>query len=177
MTDADRNQRILDAAAGLFLQNGLRATTMEAVAKAAGVAKPTLYSRFPDKESLFRAIGTSVMQGYRITFDQALAAPGTPVDRITAAIAAKHAAYHQLLGTSSHADEILADHFRLNADGFAQLQQWVVTRVTEVLADSGLPDAAERARLILAAIEGIKAEFSPQDLARLTPLVVRRLLD
>jgi AcrR family transcriptional regulator len=47
---------ILAAATELFLAQGYEATTMEAVAAAAGVPKPTLYKRHPDKMSLLRAV-------------------------------------------------------------------------------------------------------------------------
>ena len=51
-----RRARILAAARHLILLNGLRATTMEAIAREARVAKPTLYGYFPDKEAVFGAI-------------------------------------------------------------------------------------------------------------------------
>lgn len=47
---------ILTAATELFLTQGYDATTMEAVAAAAGVPKPTLYRRYPDKTSLLRVV-------------------------------------------------------------------------------------------------------------------------
>ena len=40
----------------LFFQEGYGASTMDAVAKAARVSKTTLYSRFPTKEALLRAV-------------------------------------------------------------------------------------------------------------------------
>lgn len=49
-------ERILDAAAELMLAQGFDGTSMEAVATAAGVAKRTLYSRFPDKSVLFAEV-------------------------------------------------------------------------------------------------------------------------
>lgn len=36
-----------------FLENGYDATTMVAIAEAAGIAKPTLYARYPDKRAVF----------------------------------------------------------------------------------------------------------------------------
>lgn len=47
---------ILDAAAELFMATSYEATTMEAVAKSAGVPKSTLYKRYPDKIHLIRAV-------------------------------------------------------------------------------------------------------------------------
>lgn len=49
-------ERILDAATELFLSHGYGATSIEAVAKRAGVSKRTFYHRFEDKPALFGAV-------------------------------------------------------------------------------------------------------------------------
>lgn len=51
-----RRQAILEAAIELFLAQGFAATTLDAVAQRAGVAKGTIYLYFADKEALFRAL-------------------------------------------------------------------------------------------------------------------------
>ncbi len=52
----DREKRILDAALKVFAEMGYSGCTMDAVAAEAGLTKPTLYSYFPSKESLFQAM-------------------------------------------------------------------------------------------------------------------------
>jgi TetR/AcrR family transcriptional regulator, mexJK operon transcriptional repressor len=47
---------ILDAATSAFLADGYAATTIEAIAKACGVAKRTIYARWSGKPALFRAV-------------------------------------------------------------------------------------------------------------------------
>ena len=49
-------EAILKGATKEFLQNGYAATSMDKVAKSAGVSKATVYSYFGDKESLFNAL-------------------------------------------------------------------------------------------------------------------------
>ncbi len=56
MKSADRRTQILAAAAGLFEQRRFDEVLMEEIAKAAGVAKGTLYSHFTDKEELYFAV-------------------------------------------------------------------------------------------------------------------------
>ena len=51
-----RRPEVLDAALKLFLEGGYEGTSMEAVARAAGVTKPVVYACFPGKEELFRAL-------------------------------------------------------------------------------------------------------------------------
>ncbi len=51
-----RPAEIVSAALALFAERGFGATKLEDVAKAAGIAKGTLYLYFPTKEDLFRAV-------------------------------------------------------------------------------------------------------------------------
>jgi AcrR family transcriptional regulator len=50
------DERILDAARGVFLERGLAGTSMDEIASLASAGKPTIYSRFPNKEALFTAV-------------------------------------------------------------------------------------------------------------------------
>ncbi len=52
----DKEGRILKAATGLFAKYGLRKTTVDEIAKAAGVGKGTIYLFFSTKEDLFAAV-------------------------------------------------------------------------------------------------------------------------
>jgi AcrR family transcriptional regulator len=47
---------VLDAAFALFLEHGFEGTSMDAVARAAGVSKPVVYDCFASKEELFTAL-------------------------------------------------------------------------------------------------------------------------
>jgi AcrR family transcriptional regulator len=47
---------ILDGAMQVFLDQGYAGTTMDKIASAAGVSKPTVYNHFQDKEELFNAL-------------------------------------------------------------------------------------------------------------------------
>lgn len=51
-----KSRRILDAALEVFSQEGYSGTSMDAIALAAEVSKPTLYMYFGSKEQLFEAI-------------------------------------------------------------------------------------------------------------------------
>ena len=62
-------EAILFAAAELFLSQGFQGTSMDAVAKRAGVSKQTVYSHFANKEELFKACIRAKVAGYG--FDEA----------------------------------------------------------------------------------------------------------
>ena len=46
-------EKLRDAAVATFIEHGYDATTMEAIAQAAGITKRTLYARYPDKRAVF----------------------------------------------------------------------------------------------------------------------------
>src|SRR5258707_15731468 len=52
----ERDQRLIDVATRLFLDRGYDATSLDAVAEAARVSKPTVYSRYGDKRGLFAEV-------------------------------------------------------------------------------------------------------------------------
>ncbi|MBD1926458.1 TetR/AcrR family transcriptional regulator [Trichocoleus sp. FACHB-90] len=52
----EKAEQILTGAMQEFLVHGYAATSMDRVAKAAGVSKPTVYTYFQDKEGLFTAL-------------------------------------------------------------------------------------------------------------------------
>ena len=53
---ASKRQRVLEAAADLFMANGYGAVSMDAIAQSAGVSKATLYAWFASKDRLFATI-------------------------------------------------------------------------------------------------------------------------
>ncbi len=51
-----KRRQVVEAAARLFMAQGYGATSMDAVAREAGVSKATVYAYFPGKDALFAAI-------------------------------------------------------------------------------------------------------------------------
>jgi AcrR family transcriptional regulator len=58
----EKTAAILEGATRIFLEEGYAGTTMDRVATAAGVSKPTIYSHFHDKEGLFNALMAQMVQ-------------------------------------------------------------------------------------------------------------------
>jgi len=50
-----RNEELLDRSLDLFLDNGFEATTIDTICAEVGMARKTIYSRYGDKETLFKA--------------------------------------------------------------------------------------------------------------------------
>jgi TetR/AcrR family transcriptional regulator, mexJK operon transcriptional repressor len=55
-SESPKRQLVLDAAASLFMAQGYGAVSMDAIARAAGVSKATLYAYFSSKDQLFATI-------------------------------------------------------------------------------------------------------------------------
>jgi AcrR family transcriptional regulator len=68
---AQLSDRILDVATALFLGDGFGPTSIEAVAKGAGVSKRTFYHRFRGKEVLFEAVVRRLIDRWTPPFDTA----------------------------------------------------------------------------------------------------------
>ena len=166
----ERRARILDAARALILRVGLRGATMEAIAREARVAKPTLYGYFPDKEAVFEAIVTELGGDIRRAFDATLADAGEVPVRIGAAIVAKYKVINRLLEGSPHAAELYDESTSGSASGrFGGLEQHVETEIARVLEAGGAERPRQLAQLLVAASYGICRKA--QNIAEIGPAV------
>lgn len=173
----ERAERMLDAAQALFLENGLRGTTMEAIARRAKVAKPTLYAYFPDKTAVFQAVIERVIGQLKEVADAQFQAGGTPVDRISRALGAKFAAVHRLLEGSPHARELMTDKVLYAGEEFEALERWLTGGIATILQETGLKDAEDRARILVACADGLHhAARDAESLQAQIDFVTRRLL-
>lgn len=70
---ATARRRLLDAAAGLFRRDGIRAIGVDTVVAEAGVCKMSLYRAFPSKDDLVAAFLLETAEGYWRWFDGVMA--------------------------------------------------------------------------------------------------------
>lgn len=101
---ADRKKWILEAASKSFALFGYKATTMEQVAKIAGVGKGTIYTFFATKEELFDAIMTEVIQEMKGIADTAVREEFTFSEKVQRALdeILRFRSNHELLIKLSH---------------------------------------------------------------------------
>jgi TetR/AcrR family transcriptional regulator, mexJK operon transcriptional repressor len=90
LQSAQLSDRILDVATVLFLGDGFGATSIEAVAKRAGISKRTFYHRFRGKEALFEAVVRRLIERWMPPFDTALLEASSLVEAL------RRAARHML---------------------------------------------------------------------------------
>jgi TetR/AcrR family transcriptional repressor of mexJK operon len=102
-------ERILVAATELFLAEGYGSTSIEAVARRAGVSKRTLYDRFDDKSALFAAVVHRIIEQIRPPPDVPLVEGTTLADILRrlallilrAALSPQAIALHRLVNAES----------------------------------------------------------------------------
>ena len=150
---------------------------MEAIAREAGVAKPTLYTYFADKDAVFHGIVDELMAAVRNGVDAALHAEGDVVARVGSALAAKYKIVARLLEGSPHADELYGEHERSTAPAFRALEQEIEAAIAEVLAQSGVERPRQLTQLLLAGAYGIgRKATSPAEIGPAIRLLTERLL-
>lgn len=123
-------RRIRRAAEELFLANGYAATSMAAIAEAAGVSRPTVFNAFGSKAELLREIG-----------DVRLAGDDEPIDVLSRPLG-------RAMLEATDPEELLRRHAQLGAE---LLQR--VAPILEVLTQAAATDA-DAAALLLQQEEG-----------------------
>jgi AcrR family transcriptional regulator len=136
-------ERILLAAAELFLAQGYGSTSIEAVARHAGVSKRTLYDRFDDKAVLFAAVVHRIIEKIRPPPDVPLVEGATLADILRrlallilrAALSPQAIALHRLVNAESARFPELVR--AVASDGSTR----EATDLIGSLLEHGLPDA------------------------------------
>jgi len=135
---SEKPARILEAAGELFRRYGFRRTSMELVAMEAGVAKPTIYAHFADKEALFRAVIEAV-SGSMFAAAKAATEAGGPLDeRLAAALSAKHTRYWELVRDSPHGEELMRSKDTLGEAIVKRFDRAYAKLLTDLLAAENL---------------------------------------
>jgi AcrR family transcriptional regulator len=159
-----RQKTILSAAWQAFAAYGFRRTSMDDIARGAGMSRPALYLHYRNKEDIFRSLVKFYYDGAVIAVDAALQAPGTAPEVLARAFAAQGGELIEAMLTSPHGLEMLdtgttiaAD---IAADGEARLTglyaRWLETGAQAGrLRLTGTPPVM--AQTITAALKGIKS--------------------
>jgi TetR/AcrR family transcriptional regulator len=85
---ADVRERILAEAVRLFGMNGYEATSLQSIAEAVGIRKPSLLYHFPSKEALHQEVIDTSLGHWREELPRVLAESATGYDRFTSAMKA-----------------------------------------------------------------------------------------
>ncbi|WP_327122145.1 TetR/AcrR family transcriptional regulator [Streptomyces sp. NBC_01341] len=162
MLEAERLELILDAAYACFTRHGVRRTTMDDIAREAGMSRPGVYQYVRNKEDAFRRLASRLLDGALTEARNAVDSHGSLRDRLTAVLEAKLGLALRLWRESpAHAAELLGVDTRLSVE---QVQAYNVAMrdilAEAVAAEHANADANEVAELLLALTRGLEADLS-----------------
>jgi AcrR family transcriptional regulator len=177
MAGEAKREAILLAAQELLLKHGLRGTSMEAIARQAHIAKPTLYAYFPDKIAIFQTLVDAVIAEWRDNFIAALGGDGDIVQRVGAALTAKNKGAMRLINASPHAAELYDAHDRVSAAQFSSFDAEVAAALEAALSQAGVVRTRLVTQMLLAASFGIGHKATnPAELGPALRLLAERLI-
>jgi AcrR family transcriptional regulator len=138
-------ESILRAAQREFLERGYRRTSIESVARAAGVAKGTVYLYFDTKEDVFRGVSQAFIDWFLERARQAAAAKGSVEQRLSAVLEAKFGSIAKLKAGSPHGAELVDASNGVSGDLYRKADRAYVKVLAHVLGDQKLSMPAEDA--------------------------------
>jgi AcrR family transcriptional regulator len=165
---SDRQDTILDAAFHAFATYGYRRTSMDDIAKGAGMSRSALYLSYRNKEDIFRSLAIRYFDEAIRDMEAALNRPHQSREHaMLAAFVAKDGKFMEAVLSTPHGEELMDAGFSVTGDLAAAGE----ARMAEVLANwlgrsalpEGLGSAHDIARLIIAAMKGLKTSVTTLD--------------
>ena len=178
---AARQASIIEAALGVFLRYGFKKTSMDDLARAAGLSRQGLYLHFPTKEALFKAMVTHSIETMRAAARETLAREDLELeDRVLGAFDAMSS---KGVG-SENLDELLATTIQLVGPVVCGFEESFLADLTRVLRAAGVAgrwkaagiSVKDLAEHLFAASIGIKRQAKTPDEYRERMRVAVRLV-
>jgi len=169
-----RRAAILEAAMRVFLRYGFKKTSMDDLARAAGLSRQGLYLHYRTKEELFRAAVAAQTESLRAARKVALAREDQSVEeRILGAFEATHGSLVGRLG-SGYMSELMETALTLVGESVHELDRELLAEVVRLLKSSGIADAwktrgvsaKELGENLLATSLGVKQQVGSSDTYR-----------
>jgi TetR/AcrR family transcriptional regulator len=173
--------RILDAAYACFTRHGVRRTTMDDIAAAAGMSRPAVYQYVRNKDDAFRRLAKRLFDGAMTQARAAAERDGPLAERMYQIIAAKVDLTVKLWQDTPHAAELLDAGARLSGELGEQFVAAIRDLLTAAIAADDLDltgtNATEIADITLALVYGMEKELAnPQRARRRLRLAIELLL-
>src|SRR5258708_4001138 len=138
--ETDKRDRILDAAQRLFVRYGVKRTSIDEVAREAGIAKGTVYLSFGSKAELFAAIADRLCAN-TLADARTIVLEATPLsERLVGILDCYIGATHRLVAQSPHIAELTASKEALSAAAFATLNTQIRSLLDALLSEAGITD-------------------------------------
>jgi len=161
-----RKGKVLNAAEKLFLEQGVRGTTMQAIAAEAGISKVTLYGYFKDKDLVFTAVSELIASRLETAVTEGLTSAGTISERVTKALLDKHLVVYEQVRSSAFSKELFSTKNRVASTLFKNLDSTLEEQIAAALEQSGYSahNAKSKSRILLGATQGIANQSTTREI-------------
>jgi AcrR family transcriptional regulator len=162
-----KKEIVLKVAQDIFAQYGLTKTTIDDIAKAAGVGKSSIYYYFKSKEDIFRAVIETQVQKVQGQIKSAIDAAPTPQEKLKAFVISRMKCFREVAHIYNHVfkDEYLK-HYEYIQKLRKDYDQTENGRVTGILSEgikSGvfkIQDPSLASFVIMVGIRGLEYEWA-----------------
>ena len=152
---SSKSDLILSAARKEFLAHGFRRTSIEEIARTAGIAKGTVYLYFNSKEEVFHAVLKAFFAWFLGRARLAAKGPDPVEQRLARVLDAKFGAIHQFASSSPYGKELLESSQAVSAGLLRDGERSFVKILTGLLKDTPMSlSASDAAWLIYRAARG-----------------------
>lgn len=132
----NRVEQVADAALRLFARYGYKRTSMDDIAREAGLAKATLYLHFKGKDDVFRAMLSLLGQRVDARCREVLASPGAFGERLAALLRAHHGSAFAAFGAGEHLVELKAVIVSVAGEELLAFEEIFVRHARRLIAES-----------------------------------------
>ena len=171
----NKRLKILQSAISTVTRYGYRRTSMEDIAKEAGISRAAIYQIFANKEAVtVAALELLNDQGFEVAHVMSEGIDH-PTQKLSAYLSAYMAFYFQLVVAGPHADELMQIKTQFSTDNSQSNRQKLISNINRLL---DLTANAETGHILAAAAEGIKLSAGSEDeLKKRISILVERFSD
>jgi AcrR family transcriptional regulator len=135
VTIEDRKKDILDAALDCFLNFGYSKTSMDDVAKKAGISRPLIYLKFKNKEDLLLGIFDHIMEGRVEEAEKIAKSQMTKFEKLTKMVEVLKIGPWSKISGCPMSQEFFNTCCSLNEKNFEKFQKHKLKILAEILGD------------------------------------------
>jgi AcrR family transcriptional regulator len=133
--DAAKREAILNAAKQRLRKYGIQKTTMQEIAKDAGIAVGTLYLYFKNKDEILVASAEAFTEQHKLEIEKILLNVKSPPEKIKTYIINRFRASQETRNSGSHAAELARAVFRLNPQLLVEQSNWTRDVLSKIIQE------------------------------------------
>jgi len=165
----DKRGIILSAAFDVFINYGFRKTSMDDIARAAGMSRPALYQVFRNKTEIFRAASLSILENIGNEARSAFAGDKPFAERLYDSLDRSILSLHRKIDATPHGAELMGVNEEVAGDIEEKWCELMVDAIANGISDAEKSgeialkplgvDAKAVATVVMQAMEGMKAKY------------------